>query len=213
MRIERVSDTQLKLLLTTKDLSERDLKISDIASNSVKAQKLFKDIMSTAISEFGFAVDESPVMIEAIPTTDGITIIISKVSNDIIENISLIPGALDARKYINSPKTLKSSQEYKNCESNITIFMFDSLDMISNVSSRLSKIYSGTNMVYKYSDKYFLILHTDNYETPVMLADIEILLSEYGKKYISNEISKYYLFEHGEPIIKENAVKILANLM
>lgn len=214
MKIKKVSDTQLMLLLTTKDLSDRNLNISDIASNSTKAQKLFRDIMTTAITEYGFSADESPIMIEAIPATDGITIIISKVSEDMNETVSLTPGALDDRKYITSPMTLKSDDLSGSAVSNTLIFSFENLDCIIAASARLSKIYSGTNMLYKYNNKYYLIIHTDSFESPVMLNDIELILSEYGKKYSTrqSELSKYLFIEHGEPIIKENAVKILSKL-
>ena len=45
MKIERVSDTQLKLTLTKADLAERDIQLEDLIRPGEKTQQLFRDIM------------------------------------------------------------------------------------------------------------------------------------------------------------------------
>ena len=40
--------------------------------------------------------------------------------------------------------------------------------------------------------------------------DAERILKEYGQKHISTPLAKYYLLEHGETLLAEQAIKALA---
>ncbi len=89
MKIEKISDNQIRCTLTRADLADRELKISELAYGSEKAKSLFHDMIQQAAHEFGFEADDAPLMIEAIPTSsDCIVLIITKVDN---------PEELDAR--------------------------------------------------------------------------------------------------------------------
>lgn len=82
MRIERISDNQIRCTLNKHDLSERHLKISELAYGSDKAKELFRDMMEQANMDFGFDADDIPLMIEAIPTSkDSIVLVITKVDD------------------------------------------------------------------------------------------------------------------------------------
>ncbi len=89
MKIERISENQIRCTLNKHDLMERQLKISELAYGSEKAKDLFRDIMEQANIDLGFEADDIPLMIEAIPTSrDSIILVINKVEN---------PDELDAR--------------------------------------------------------------------------------------------------------------------
>lgn len=82
MRIERISDNQIRCTLNKRDLAERHLKISELAYGSDKAKKLFRDMMEQAHMDYGFEAEDIPLMIEAIPTSrDSIVLVITKVDN------------------------------------------------------------------------------------------------------------------------------------
>lgn len=82
MKIERISENQIRCTLSKHDLSERQLKISELAYGSEKAKELFRDMMEQANIDFGFDADDIPLMIEAIPTSrDSIVLVITKVDN------------------------------------------------------------------------------------------------------------------------------------
>lgn len=82
MKIERISDNQIRCTLNKHDLVERQLKISELAYGSEKARELFRDMMEQANIDFGFDADDIPLMIEAIPTSrDSIVLVITKVDN------------------------------------------------------------------------------------------------------------------------------------
>lgn len=82
MKIERISENQIRCTLNKHDLVERQLKISELAYGSEKAKELFRDMMEQANIDFGFDADDIPLMIEAIPTSrDSIVLVITKVEN------------------------------------------------------------------------------------------------------------------------------------
>ena len=71
MKIEKVNEHQIRCTLTQQDLASRHLKLSELAYGTEKAKMLFQDMMQQANYEFGFELDDIPVMIEAIPTASG----------------------------------------------------------------------------------------------------------------------------------------------
>ena len=89
MRIEKINDHQIRCTLSQKDLKDRELRISELAYGTEKAKALFRDMMQQASYEFGFEVDDIPLMIEAIPLLpDALVIVITSVED---------PDELDTR--------------------------------------------------------------------------------------------------------------------
>ena len=82
MKIEKLSENQIRCTLNKSDLAARQLKISELAYGSEKAKKLFQDMMQQASYEFGFEAEDIPLMIEAIPVSaDCIVLIVTKVDD------------------------------------------------------------------------------------------------------------------------------------
>ena len=82
MKLEKVSENQIRCTLSKEDLEARGIKISEIAYGNIKAKMLFKDVMQQASYELGFEAENVPLMIEAIPMSTGcIVFIITKVEN------------------------------------------------------------------------------------------------------------------------------------
>ena len=89
MKIEKISDNQIRCILTGEDLAERQLKLSELAYGTDKARRLFQDMMQQASFELGFEAENIPLMIEAVPlSSDSIALIVTKVEN---------PDELDSR--------------------------------------------------------------------------------------------------------------------
>ena len=211
MKIERISENQLKLTLTKDDLIERDIKLEDLITPSEKTQKLFRDIMEQALDEEDFISSENtPLMVEAAPMgTDGIMLIITKVTNKDGKTPSdLLSQAQEMRRWKKKPLDTLEHTEEKN--SDILIYSFPQLDDVISVSLRLDSSYKGESAVYKNEGKYFLVLQGDTYTAEESSEELELVLKEYGQKHVSTPLAKYYLLEHGETIIADKAVKALA---
>ena len=70
MKIERISDTQIRCTLSNFDLSERNMNIAELAYGNEKARRLFREMVQKASAEFGFEVEDIPLMVEAIPLSN-----------------------------------------------------------------------------------------------------------------------------------------------
>lgn len=82
MKIEKISDNQIRCTLTKEDLERHHIRLSELAYGTDKAKQLFRDMMQQAHLEFGFESDNTPLMIEAIPiNADSIILIITKVDD------------------------------------------------------------------------------------------------------------------------------------
>lgn len=82
MKIEKISDNQIRCTLNRADLQSREIKISELAYGTDKAKDLFHDMIEQASNQFGFQADDLPLMIEAIPVSaDCIVLIITKVDD------------------------------------------------------------------------------------------------------------------------------------
>jgi adapter protein MecA 1/2 len=236
MRIEKISDTQLKIILTRDDFKERDIKLSELTYNSEKAQALFRDIMERAASETGFDLDNSPLIIEAMPiSTDSIMVMVSKAQGNNADFISpfanffnkftgpdegdcMCPasGSSFSHNNYNSHNSqnfyTQPNRRYK-VSKNISIYSFDSIDDASSASERLYGDFNGASSLHKYNGKYFICLQLP-YKTAAVqnMGSFETILGEYGQKHISNTVSRGFLLEHGELLINSNAVNKLAQI-
>lgn len=89
MKIEKISDNQIRCTLNKQDLQERELRISELAYGTEKAKELFRDMMQQASYEFGFEAEDIPLMIEAIPVSaECLVLVVTKVED---------PDELDTR--------------------------------------------------------------------------------------------------------------------
>ena len=70
MKIERISDNQIRCTLNKEDLEGKETLLSELAFGSEKAKGLFRELMNKAATELGFETSEdNPLMVEAIPVS------------------------------------------------------------------------------------------------------------------------------------------------
>lgn len=82
MKIEKLSDKQIRCILDKSDLADRHLKISELAYGTDKAKELFQEMMRQASYEFGFDAENIPLMIEAIPvSSECVVLVVTKVED------------------------------------------------------------------------------------------------------------------------------------
>lgn len=131
MKLERLSENQIRCTLNKADLADRDLLLNELAYGTDKAKELFRDMMEQAAEELGFEVNDIPLMIEAIPVNpDCLILIITKVED---------PEELDTRfsrlsKYTNIE--IDNTDEVSENEEE----QEDSLELFDNASSLLDAI-------------------------------------------------------------------------
>ena len=234
MKVERINEVQIKFILTKTDLEKRSLDITDLAYGSTKTQELFQDIIETASREFSFNMEETPLMIEAVPMSKtSITIMLTKVSADAtnlpplaegllkkIENLPKQRPAGNEEQMVKIPssfnkknnKTNKKSEKILSVNSNkCLIYSFEDLDTISE-TSRMIKSSNVKSSIYKYKNEYMFVIEPSKDKLEKMQI-VNRILSEHGKKINGKgELVKAHLVENAEKLIENNAIQIMSNL-
>lgn len=127
MKIEKINENQIRCILSKEDLADRQLKISELAYGSDKAKNLFQDMIEQANNEFGFEVDDIPLMIEAIPLSgENIILQITKVE---------YPEELDTRFSKFSP-----AEEEKDSSETEDVSLFSDIQAADDVLGLFQKM-------------------------------------------------------------------------
>lgn len=137
MKIEKVSDNQIRCTLTKEDLADRNLKLSELAYGTEKAKSLFRDMMEQASFEFGFEAEDIPLMIEAIPISpECIVLIITKVED---------PDELDTRFSKFAPASDAAVAEIENAVNSFAEGADDILDLFKKIQEGKKKLQGDKN--------------------------------------------------------------------
>ena len=87
MKIEKINDKQIRCTISRADLEDRHIKFSELAFGAGKTKELFQDMMRQANEDFGFEVNDKPLMVEAIPVSpENIVLLITKHTTNKISN-------------------------------------------------------------------------------------------------------------------------------
>ena len=220
MTVERLNDNQIRVIVSEQDLSERNLKLTELAYRADEWRALYNDVMVQVKKTCGFEEDEKhPLIIEATPTAETeLTIIISKMN--LIENLE---ASFNLLPYMKPEIKLKAmfhaalSQAIDDMsksagqtveESTVAIFVFKTLDDVISASCRLNG-YDGCNSLYKLKEEYYLVVHPNEQRNAVTLQSVEGMLSDYARKFVSSPISETYIIEHGELILEQPIQKFM----
>ena len=192
MKIERISDNQIRCTLNKEDLEGKETLLSELAFGSEKAKGLFRELMNKAATELGFETSEdNPLMVEAIPVSkECLILVITRVDNpeDFREHYKKLPKSLLAGQLAGADEDILSA-------------------------SKLLNKYSLSSTLYKDSENqcYYLSL-TDLDDSPnsTVMDEIHQLLSEYCKRLPNTYATKALFNEHLTTIIEKQAVEEMA---
>ena len=213
MKIEKINDKQIKVFLDQNDLEERDLNISELAYGGEKAQNFFREMIEVANEQFGFKLETNHIAIEAIPLSiDSIVLVLTQLSDNIdemSEKLSLLKGLKELFKSAEDYEQTPDNDTKENTtDESVYVYKFKNLDTISELAYKTADSYNGSSILFKYKNMYYLQLVPEN-KLPAYIA---FALSEYGEKCDSSYLSDAFFSEHGEVIIKDNALKILSSM-
>lgn len=237
MKIEKLSDNQIRCTLTRADLADRQLKLSELISGSERAKSFFHEMIQQATSEFGFEANDIPLMIEAIPTSsDSLVLLITKVDEpDELESrfskLGNLVGDTDKKEQILDKlegadallelldKVKESVAEHAAKEEadkepeGVRLFSFANMDSVIHACHLLAQIYQGTGTLYKDTSEQVYILAITRAEHSVNeFNKICNMLSEYGSSERMSYATLAYLEEHCQIIVAADAVQRLGSI-
>ncbi|GHU62514.1 hypothetical protein FACS189418_4040 [Clostridia bacterium] len=82
MRLERLSESQIRCTLSKIDLHSRKMDLHELTYGSENARNLFCEMIQQASIELDFHVEDIPLMVEAIPiSNEGVILLITKIED------------------------------------------------------------------------------------------------------------------------------------
>ena len=246
MKIEKINDNKIRCTLTSADLAERNLKLSELAYGTEKARSLFQDMMLEANQQFGFNVDNAPLMVcsgrqrqlqdaelhhqpQELDTrfakfapsgddTDGPEPVQYSGADDIIDLFHKLCDVKNKAQEIAKKAAQKENEkepaasEEKNVDL-VRTFHFSTLDDVISSAKALNQYFTGSNSLYKNraDANYQLVLHQSGCK-PEEFNKVCNILSEYGRQESFSLAAEAFLLEHGNAMVKENALQELASL-
>jgi len=208
MRIERMSDEQIKFVLNKDDLNHYNLKISDLVQRNARMYEFIHELMTQAMIEHDFSMDQNtPLLVDTIPqSNESIIIIITKTNH---HGYTERPRPREERRYRRKP-FIEPPMAPERRDAPVLIYMFKTLNEVGAVAARLKGSFRGVNSVYKKHSKYYLVLHNENNQNK--MEHFEAVLMEYGQRYSSSVIYKMHLDEYGEVVVRNQAIDVLADI-
>lgn len=185
MKIERLNENSIALIMDNNDLKDRNIKLQDLTYGSEKSRELMVELANLAKNELDFSID-TPIAVEAIPLKDGnIKLIFTKIydPDELDARFSrftpmkneMMPIAImqilestidkfeDALK-MSTGKNLNQTAginklEIRSDKDIVCIFEFDEIDKASDAAKNVSNI-DYDSILYKdeKNNKFYLVL-------------------------------------------------------
>ena len=85
MKIKKINNDKLKIILSSNDLDEKNIDIDSFLANPIESQNLFFEILDLAEEKFDFDIENNRAIVETISLDDNNIFIltITKLKNDI----------------------------------------------------------------------------------------------------------------------------------
>ena len=226
MKIEKISNSQIRCILTGEDLASRQLRLSELAYGSEKARALFRDMMEQAAIQCGFDAENYPLMIEAIPLgSDSINFApsvqkdalpsqeppspLAQLLSSLKENSGGSPGPAAGGK---SPdETMKERREALLTS---RVYSFETMADVIRAAKVLSAAYTGRSSLYRdeKTGTLYLLLKMSGLEEVGAMQSTLAALSEYGHLEKVSPARQQYLVTHCTPVCSANALETLSGL-
>jgi len=204
MRIKKINEDKVQIIITNQDLEERDFKKWELMPLSPKTQELFQDLLDMAYEECGFEIeDDSQLMVEAYPlSVDSIAVVMTKVrTSHGSEYLNLfLPHHQEVGEDEAEEDTIQIERGAKQ------VWKFPDLEICSRVCARLEPEFLESSALYKYKGNYYLALAI----MPKLQHEVAALLGEYGEWV---PFAEAFLKEYATVIIAREAAVNMASLL
>ena len=211
MKIEKISNSQIRCILTGEDLASRQLRLSELAYGSEKARALFRDMMEqaaeldTRFSNFAPSVQKDALPAQEPPSP------LTQLLNSLRENSGAAPGPSAAPGGKTPDETMKERREMLLTS---RVYSFETMADVIRAARVLSAAYTGRSSLYRdeKSGTLYLLLKMSGLEEVGAMQSTLAALSEYGHLEKVSPARQQYLITHCTPVCSSNALETLSQL-
>ncbi len=203
MELILISDSKLKIMLTADDMADYSISNEYMSYESKDTRKMFGRILEEARQKTGFDSSNERLFIQVYPSKNG---------GCEVYVTTFEEGEMPQKKNEKKNNAPKKKKEY-------CVYTFDNIEDVTQLCKILRK--SGykfeSSLHYENGSlkkkRYFLVLQEEvlqnNQYRKRKNVNKSDLANEYGKRIECKDIL-FYIGEHTEKIIKENAVNVLS---
>lgn len=195
MKIEKINENKLKIVMPIDELSKYNIKLSDIKSGSKKAQNFFFNIIEKSKYNEDFLNSYSQLLVESsINVSKQFIITITKICTTSL------------------PKTNTFSKQNIAYTVSSFIYFFEDINSLLKFAhqSLSQNLFIGKNSLYNMDNKYFIVFSRNTVKDSRFVKTFSVL-SEYCSYYISKNdtilISNFK--EHASQIFMNDAIQQL----
>lgn len=181
MKIIRLEQDRIKVILSENDLIDMDIDIENLVPNSPELSGFLRTVMETVRRETGFSIDGGQVMVEATTYCGGIVLMLSRTK---VKDKSKIKGVKVAGK--------KES----------VIFEFCDFDDLAGMLLNAEKRYILTMRLYRYKDSFYVAIPKNS---------IPFLMYEFSLNRKKSAVSESILAEYGHLLADGNKLFCMAD--
>ncbi len=204
----RISDTKLKIMLTSSDMALYDLHTDSISIADHHVRNILRKLLADTKELTGFDSDMTHLYIQMYPCADGgCELFISK-SDSIVESASF--GTLPTIPHSTQQK--QALYPANKVGKQICIYSFSRLSHLIAVCKHMSRLgFSGQSNAYIDRGKTYYLEIRDLPTSSLYAPDEYCILGEYGNRE-NSRIFLTYLCEYCAPICEDDAIHTLAAL-
>ena len=205
MKIEKITENKIRILLKSEDIHEKNIDLHTLMTKAVESQSFFLDILDKAEEEVGFNTDGYRLLIEAYSSPDeDFVFTITKYEDTNLHNDESSGPIATRKKAV--PKKVRIDTKAKSL-----IYSFDEFEEFCQLCTYLNcsnikvKGIAKSISLHKYNEIYYLLVKEIN-EKYSKNKNWFSIFSEFGKFVNFSTIFENKLQEHGNEIIKHNAL-------
>lgn len=137
MKIKKINNDKLKIILSSRDLDEKNIDVDSFLANPIESQNLFFEILDLAEEKYNFDIENNRAIVEAISLDD---------NNIFILTITKLKN--DTCTYSNHSKA----------------YCFENINDLLNFYSILEKncLTAIKSNIYQLGNKYYFLLNEEN---------------------------------------------------
>lgn len=204
MKIEKLTENKIRIMINVEDLPNKGIDITSLFSySSVEAERLFLDMLEKAEKELNFHTEGFKLLIEAFSCSNDILVFTITKYLPRVNNCNL--KVKPKKRFTVKKKTINLNKESE-------IYDFDTFETFCNFCNCINQIYefdtnkfSKSTSLYFYNDTYFLVVKNIdlNYKFSNRFYST---ITEFSKVSSFSKSFENKLVEHGNVIMKNNAI-------
>ena len=181
MKLEKITDSKIRIFLSLCDLQKYNILINNISNDSINSQHLLQILLDMAEKEVNFKVEDCELLVEIItPSEKECIFTITKLYKDNLINNNLEYFIL----------------QFENFDNFIDLCYF-----LNNLSNVLLENFSINSCLFLYNDTYYLKIINTNY-----FSNLVSICLEFGSIISNNFYFNNILNEYGKIILTNNEI-------